>query len=94
MKFINMDRQMVVSSNLSLIPYPLDDYQLQPLNHQDLAPWQEPGQQAGQAYDLIHCPYFRKQFIHIEGQNSMYNTRCCMESSKLDQLGSVVDIYI
>ena len=85
---------MVASSNLSLIPYPLDNRQLQPLNHQDLAPWREPGQHAGQAYDLIHRPNSPKQFIHRNGQNSTYNTHRCMESSKLDQLGSVVDIYI
>ncbi len=85
---------MVVSSNLSLIPYPLDNYQLQPLNRQDIMPWQEHGQQAGQNYDLIQRSYFTKQFIHTDGQNSTYNPGCCMEPSKLDFIGSLVDIYI
>jgi hypothetical protein len=85
---------MVISSNLSLIPYPLENYQLQPQIRQDLVPWQEHGQQAGQAYDLIHRPHFTKRFIQTDGQNSTYNPGCCMESSKLDQIGSLVDIYI
>jgi hypothetical protein len=85
---------MVESSSLSLIPYPLNNYQLQTLNHQDSALWQKLGRHAGQAYDLNHRPYSPRQFINWNGQNSTYNTRRCMESSKLDQLGTVVDVYI
>lgn len=85
---------MVISSNLSLIPYPLDNYQLQPLNRQDFLPRQKHGQQAKQGSDLIHRPYFTNRFIHMDSQNSTYSPGCCMESSKLDQIGLLVDIYI
>ena len=84
---------MIVSSNLSLIPYPLDNFQIQPLGRQDLLPRQQ-GHQAKQHYDSIQRPYFFKCFIHADSQYSIYSPDRCMESSKVDHLGSLVDIYI
>ena len=85
---------MVVSSNLSLIPYPLDNFQIQPFHRKDLLPCREQGHPAKQSYDPIQRPYFYKRFIHADSQYSTYSPDRCMGSSKVDHLGSQVDVYI
>ena len=85
---------MVVSSNLSLIPYPPDNFQIQPFHRQDLLPGQEQGHPAKQRHDPIQRPYFSKRFIRTDSQYSTYSPDRCMESSKVDHLGSWVNIYI
>ena len=85
---------MVVSSNLSLIPYPLDNFQIQPFDRKDLLPSREQDHPAKQSYDRIARPYFFKRFIRADSQYSIYSPDRCMESSKADHLGSSVDVYI
>ena len=85
---------MVISSNLSLIPYPQDKYQLQPLNRQMMLPDREFGHQASNRYELSRRPYARHHYIYTDDQNLTYSPNRCMESSKVDQSGSRIDIYI
>ena len=85
---------MVVSSNLSLIPYPLDNIQIQPFDRKDLLPSQDQGYPAKQSYDPIQRAYFYKSFIRADSQYSIYSPDRCMESSKVNHLGSSVDVYI
>ena len=85
---------MVISSNLSLIPYSQDNYQLQPLNRQMMLPDREMGQQASNRYVLSRRPYARHHNIYMDDQNLTYRPNCCMESSKVNQSGSRINIYI
>ena len=85
---------MVISSNLSLIPYPHDNYALQPVNRQTMLPDPESGRQAMNRYDLSRRPTIHYHYIYTDDQNFTYSPNRCMESSKVDHLGSRVDIYI
>jgi hypothetical protein len=87
-------RQMVVSSNLSLIPYPLDNLQIRPYQRQDLLPGRQQDHLAQHRNDLTRPPYFYRRFIHTDSQYSTYRADRFMISSKVDNLGSQVDIYI
>ena len=85
---------MVISSNLSLIPYPQDSYTLQPVNRQMMLPDRELGRQAMNRYDLSRRPTVRYHCIHTDHQNLTYNYNLSLDSSQIDQLGTRVDIYI
>ena len=98
---LQSESQMVISSNLSLIPYPKDNYALQPVNSQMMLPDQDTGRhgpgtgrQAMNRYDLTHRPTIRYHYIYTDDQNLTYSPNRCMESSKADHLGSRVDLYI
>ena len=88
------ERQMVISSNLSLIPYPKDNYTLQPLNRQMMLPDRELGHQAMNRHGLSRRPTVRYHCIPADHQNLTYNQYLIRDSSQIDQLGSRVDIYI
>jgi hypothetical protein len=85
---------MVISSNLSLIPYRQDDVTLPPVQRQMMPPERESGQRAMNRYDLSRRPAIRYHYIFTDDQNLTYCPNRCMEPSKVDQLGSRVDIYI
>ena len=82
---------MVISSNLSLIPYPQDNYALQPVNRQMMLPDRELGHQA---IGLSSRPTARYHCNHTGHQNLTYNQNLSLGSSQMDQLGTRVDIYI
>ena len=92
---------MVISSNLSLLPYAQDNYTLQPVNRQMMLPGPESaphgpetGHQAMNRYDLSRRQTMRYHYIYTDAQNLTYSPNRRMESYKVDHLGSRVDIYI
>ena len=85
---------MGVSSNLSLIPYPLDNFQIRPYHRQDLLPGKQQGHLARHRDDLIGRPYLSRRIFQTDSQYSTYSPNSFMNSSKVDNLGSQVDIYI
>ena len=85
---------MVIPSNLSLIPYPQENYQLQRLNRPMMLPDRELGHQAANRYELSRRAFTRQHYIYMDDQNLTYSPNCCMESSGIDQAGSRIDIYI
>ena len=91
---LQSERQMVLSSNLSLIPYPQDNYALQPVNRQMMLPDPETGRQAMNRYELSRRPAVRYHYVHTDDQNLTYSPNRCMESSRVGHLGSRVDIFI
>ena len=85
---------MVVSSNLSLIPYPLDDFKIRPYHRQELLPGKQQDHLAQHRDDRIQRRYFSRRIILADSQYSTYSPNNYMKSSKVDNLGSQVDIYI
>jgi hypothetical protein len=85
---------MVISSNLSLIPYRQDNYQLLPLNRQMMQPDRQLGHQASNRYDLSRRPHTRHHYIYMDDQNLTYSPNRCMESSKVSRSGSRINIYV
>ena len=85
---------MVISSNLSLIPYRQDNYTLQPVNHQMMLPDRELGHQAIDRNGLSRRPTVGYHCNHTDHQNLTYNQNLSLDSSQIDQLGTRVDIYI
>jgi hypothetical protein len=85
---------MVIPSNLSLIPYPRENYQLQRLIRPMMLPDRELGQQATKRYGLSRRAFTRQHYIHMDDQNLTYSPNCCMEFSGIDHTGSRIDIYI
>jgi hypothetical protein len=85
---------MVISSNLNLIPYPVDNYQLKPLSQPNLFPRQELGREAVEQYNRFRYPGFHKYSLHAESRNTTYGPRRSIESIKIDQVGLLIDIYV
>jgi len=85
---------MIVSSNLSLIPYPPDNYRLKQLDPRVLIPSPDHGQNELSSYDLLRYLKSNTYFIHAGPCKNRYSPSRCMESSRIDQLGLVIDIYV
>jgi len=85
---------MAISSDLSLIPYPQENYQLQRLSRPAMLPERELGKQAAKRYQLYRPAFTRQHYIYMDDQNLTYSPSCCMKSSLIDHTGSRIDIYI
>ncbi|MBW2410632.1 MAG: hypothetical protein JRF72_12600 [Deltaproteobacteria bacterium] len=59
-----------------------------------MLPDPESGRQPMHRYDLSRRPTIRYHYIYTDDQNLTYSPNRCMESSKVDHLGSRVDIYV
>jgi hypothetical protein len=84
---------MVVSSELNLIPYPVDNHHVRPLA---LLPSRGDGRALMKRYDFFRYPNSYKLLNFTDGHNNhnnRYSAGRRMESSTLDQLGVVIDIY-
>ena len=85
---------MVISSNLSLIPYPVDNYQLKSLSEPRLFSGQEQKPQSITQYRRFRYPGFYDFRIHADTDNTTYSLRRSLEPNKIDQVGLLIDIYV
>lgn len=85
---------MVISSNLNLIPYPVDNYQLKSLSQPKLFSGKEQERESVKQYSRFRYPGFYKYRIHAETDYTTYSPRRSMESNKIDQVGLLIDIYV
>ena len=85
---------MVISSELSLIPYPLDNYQLKTFSSQDLSPRQDNVKKEMHQYDLFRRTKFHHNFSHKNRMHANYGIGNQIESPKIVQLGSLIDVYV
>ena len=83
---------MVISSELSLIPYPLDSYQLKPSSSHDLSSRQDNVKGEIHQYDLFRRTKFNHNFSNRLHAN--YGIGNQIKSPKIGQLGSLIDIYV
>ena len=82
---------MVVSSELRLIPYPLDNQQVKPF---PLLPNRGDGRTVMKRYDFFQYPPSYKVFNFTDGHNNTYSAKRHVEFPTLDQLGVMIDIYV
>ena len=85
---------MAISSELSLIPYPLDSYQLKPFTAHDLSPRQGNVKGEIHQYDLFRRTKFHHNFSHKNRMHANYGIGNQIESPKIVQLGSLIDVYV
>ena len=85
---------MVISSELSLIPYPLDSYQLKPFTAHDLSPRQDNVKGEIHQYDLFRRAKFHHYFSHKNRMHANYGIGNQIKSPKIGQLGSLIDVYV
>ncbi len=85
---------MVMSSELSLIPYPVDSYVLRPFTEQALSFRQDNVKGEVQRYELFQRSKFYNDFTHKNRMHATYGTGNQIKATKLDQLGLLVDIYV
>jgi len=85
---------MAISSELSLIPYPLDSYQLKPFTAHDLSPRQDNVKGEIHQYDLFRRTKFHHYFSHKNRMHANYGIGNQIESPKIGQLGSLIDVYV
>jgi hypothetical protein len=85
---------MVISSEMSLIPYPLDSYQLKPFTAHDLSHRQDNVKGEIHQNDLFRRAKFNQYFSHKNRMQANYGIGNQIESSKISQLGSLIDVYV
>jgi hypothetical protein len=85
---------MVISTNLSLIPYPGDSYQLKSLSQTRLFSAQEQKRQSITQNSRFRYPGFYDFRIQADTDNTTYNLRHSLEANKIDQVGLLIDIYV
>ena len=85
---------MVISSELSLIPYPLDSYQLKPFSAHDLSPRQDNVKGEIHQHDLFRRTKFHHHFAHKNRMHANYGIENQIKSPKIGQLGSLIDVYV
>lgn len=85
---------MVISSELSLIPYPMDSYQLKPFTEHDLSLRQDHVKGEMHQYDLFRRTKFYGYPSHKNRLYATYGIGNQIKSPKIHQLGSLVDVYV
>ena len=86
---------MVVSSNYNLIPYPDQQYPIQPYLSGNALANQHSGQESIERYDRFRRPHanIKTGAIHIDIPNNRYDISLCLQYSDVDQVGRLIDIY-
>jgi hypothetical protein len=85
---------MVISSELSLIPYPVDSFQLKPFTARDLSPGQDNVKGEIHQYDLFRRAKFHHYFFHKNRMHANYGIGNQIKSPKIGQLGLLIDVYV
>jgi hypothetical protein len=85
---------MVISSELSLIPYPLDSYQLKPFTANDLSPRQDNVKGEIHQFDQFRRAKLHHHFSHKNRMHANYGAGNQIISPKIGQLGSLIDVYV
>ena len=85
---------MVISSELSLIPYPLDSYQLKPFTAHDLSPGQDHVKGEIHRHDLFRRTKFHHSFCRKNMMQANYGVGDQIKSPKIGQLGTLIDVYV
>ena len=85
---------MVISSELSLIPYPLDSYQLKPFTAHDLSLGQDNVKGEIHRHDLFRRTKFNHYFSHKNIMHASYGVGDQNKSPKIGQLGTLIDVYV
>ena len=84
---------MVISSELNLIPYPLDSYQLKLFTAHDLSPRQGNVKGEIQRHDLFRRMKFHHCFSHKNIMHANYGVGDQIKSPEIGQLGTLIDVY-
>ena len=84
---------MVISSELSLIPYPPDSYQLKPSTAHDLSSRQDNVKGEIHQFDQFRRAKLHHNFSHKSRMHANYGIGNQIISPNIGQLGSLIDIY-
>ena len=85
---------MVISSHLSLVPYPLDSQQTKPSIQPAVVLKQQEMPQMADRHHIFRNPKSCRPFINANNSYGIYNISHCKESPKIDQIGVMIDIYV
>jgi hypothetical protein len=90
-----MGRQMVISSNCNLIPYPDHHYPIEPYVPQNALVNQHSGQESIQRHHRFGQPRLtiKTGAIHFDMPHKRYDDSRCLQYSDADQVGRLLDIY-
>jgi len=72
----------------------VDNYHLKLLSQPKLISGQEQERESVKHYSRFRYPGFYKYRMHLESDYTTYSPRRSMESTKIDQVGLLIDIYV